>query len=585
MTPGPHTGLTLRGRVLIGDRLRGDGTVSVYSATDADLPVTVTLLDPEAAADPATTQAFLGRARSLADADTPGLARVLDQGADDDLVYMVTEHLPGRTIAQVLEGGERGLRYAPHAALTIVTGVLTALDEAHDQGVVHGGLGPRSVVLDGEGRVMVTGLRMLGIEGVTPRTDVHAVGGLLQTLLTGSLRFDGDTVPNPSSLVPGLSPDLDELVANATETNPRHRPRDAGQYLAMVEQVVRSLPGPDGDTGPGTEPIPVVEPATGSTAERPVPLWRRAPFLAIAGVLVLVLFAAGRALVPDDTAELPDLVGYTTAMAEVELEALELGLDHSYDETYSDEAQPGEVAATDPTAGTELGKGETILLSVSIGARYVEVPDVVGGTESEARGLLRDAGFGEVEVVREHSGDHDPGTVLSTTPEAGEDGDREEGITLHVNEGVIVPTLIDMTRDEAFDALESLELTATVVEAAAETVSEGRVAAQNPEPGTVLPEDGEVTLTVSTGPEEVEETEEEEIEDEEAGSDPEEESDEEEPEAPAECSAAAWDSGSTYDTGDRVQYEGRVYEARRWTLAIPPNVGGELSAWVDQGPC
>ena len=576
MTPGPHTGLTLRGRVLIGDRLRGDGTVSVYSGTDADLPVTVTLLDPDAA-DPANTQVFLGRARSLADAETPGLARVLDEGADDDLVYMVTEHLPGQTIAQVLEGGERGLRYAPHAALTIVAGVLTALDEAHDQGVVHGGLGPRSVVVDGEGRVTVTGFRMLGVEGITPRTDVHAVGSLLHTLLTGSLRFDGDTVPNPSSLVPGLSPELDELVADATEPNPRNRPRDAGQYLAMVEQVARSLPGTDGDTGPGTEPIPVVEAQTESAAKRPVPLWRRAPFLALVGVLILVL-AAGWALVPDDTAELPDLVGYTAEMAEVELEALELGLGHSYDETYSDEARPGEVAATDPAAGTELGEGDTVLLSLSIGARYVEVPDVVGGTESEGRTLLRDAGFDEVEVVQEHSADHDPGTVLSTTPEVGEEGDREEEITLHVSEGVIVPVLTDMTRDEASAALESLELTTTVVESAGETVPEGRVAAQNPEPGTVLPEDGEVTITVSTGPAEVEEPEEEETD-----SDPEE--DTEEPETPAECSAAAWDSGSTYDTGDRVRYEGRVYEARRWTMAIPPNVGGELSAWTDQGPC
>lgn len=583
MTPGPHTGLTLRGRVLIGDRIRGDGTVSVYSGTDADLPVTVTLLDPDAAADPANAQAFLGRARSLADTETPGLARVLDEGADDDLVYMVTEHLPGQSIAQVLEGGERGLRYAPHAALTIVAGVLTALDEAHDQGVVHGGLGPRSVVVDGEGGVTVTGFRMLGIEGVTPRTDVHAVGSLLHTLLTGSLRFDGDTVPNPSSLIPDLPPDLDELVADATDPNPRNRPRDAGQYLATVQRVVRSLPGPDGDTAPGTEPIPVVEARTESAAKRPVPLWRRAPFLAIVGVLILVLAVAGRALVPDDTAELPDLVGYTSEMAEVELEALELGLEHSFDETYSDDAQPGEVAATDPAAGTELVEGDTILLSLSIGARYVEVPDVAGGTETQARTLLRDAGFDEIEVVQEHSPDHDPGTVLSTTPEVGEEGDREEGLTLHVSEGVIVPTLTDMTRDEASDTLESLKLTTTVVESAEETVPEGRVAAQNPEPGTVLPEDGEVVLTVSTGPEEVEEPEEEETEDESAGSDPEE--DTEEPETPAECSAAAWDSGSTYDTGDRVRYEGRVYEARRWAMAIPPNVGGGLSAWDDQGPC
>ena len=562
--------------------------MSVYSGTEADQPVTVTLLVPEVAADPANMQAFLGRARSLARVDAPGLARILEEGVDDDLVYTVTEHLPGQTVAQVLDGGERGLRYAPHAALTIVTGVLTALNEAHDQGVVHGGLGPRSVVLDGEGRVTVTGFRMLGIEGVTPRTDVHAVGSLLHTLLTGSHRFDDDTVPSPSSLVPGLSPELDRLVADATETNPRNRPRDAGQYLAMVERVARSLPGADGDTGPGTEPIPVIDAEAESTGKRPVPLWRRAPFLVIAGVLALVLVAAGWALAPDDTAELPDLVGYTTEMAEVELEALELGLEYSYEETYSDDAQPGEVAATDPASGAELREGDVVLLSLSIGARYVEVPDVVGGTEAEARDLLRDTGFSEIEVVQEHSADHDPGTVLSTTPEVGEDGDREEGITLHVSEGVIVPTLTEMTRDEASAALESLELTAVVVEASSETVTEGWVAAQNPEPGTVIPDGGEVTLTVSTGPEEVEEPAEEETEeteDEAAGPDPEEDPAEEEPEAPAECSAQAWDSGSTYDSGDRVQYEGRVYEARRWTMAIPPNVGGEWGAWSDQGPC
>lgn len=603
MTPDPLTGLVLHERVLLGERVRGDGTVSVYSGRDTstDRPVTVTLLGPEAAADPTTVQAFLGRAQALSGLEVPGLPRVLSDGHDGDHVYMVTEHTPGESLAETLDGGEHGFRYGPHAALSIVADVLTTLHEAHDQGLVHGGLGPREVILDDEGRVTVTGFRMVDVGGVTPRTDVHAVGCLLYALMTGSPHFDHDAVPRPSSVIPGLPPDLDMLVANATETNPRYRPRDAGQYLTLVEQVLRSLPAEDAGEGRTTQSIPVVE-ADEPTDGTPLPLWRRVPVLVGAGVLVLALLATGWALMPDDAVELPDLTGFSVEMAEVELAALDLDLDYAYEDTYSDDTESGEVAATDPAAGTELVAGDNILLAVSIGPRFVEVPDVAGDTEPEARTLLRQAGFTEVKVVQEHSPDHDPGTVLSTTPEAGDDGDREEEITLQVSEGVIVPTLIDLEQEEAAGVLDDLGLDTTVVEVPSDTVPQGRVSGQDPEPGTILPEDGSVTLTISTGPEEIEEDEEETATEEESQDDRrEQEDDGGRPEDPGDgeasepssgggddapsCSGQAWDPRKVYREGDRVHYEGREYQARWWTHGLPPGVAGEWGAWFDQGPC
>lgn len=603
MTPDPLTGLVLHERVLLGERVRGDGTVSVYSGRDTstDRPVTVTLLGPEAAADPTTVQAFLGRAQALSGLEVPGLPRVLSDGHDGDHVYMVTEHTPGESLAETLDGGEHGFRYGPHAALSIVADVLTTLHEAHDQGLVHGGLGPREVILDDEGRVTVTGFRMVDVGGVTPRTDVHAVGCLLYALMTGSPHFDHDAVPRPSSVIPGLPPDLDMLVANATETNPRYRPRDAGQYLTLVEQVLRSLPAEDAGEGRTTQSIPVVE-ADEPTDGTPLPVWRRVPVLVGAGVLVLALLATGWALMPDDAVELPDLTGFSVEMAEVELAALDLDLDYAYEDTYSDDTESGEVAATDPAAGTELVAGDNILLAVSIGPRFVEVPDVAGDTEPEARTLLRQAGFTEVKVVQEHSPDHDPGTVLSTTPEAGDDGDREEEITLQVSEGVIVPTLIDLEQEEAAGVLDDLGLDTTVVEVPSDTVPQGRVSGQDPEPGTILPEDGSVTLTISTGPEEIEEDEEETATEEESQDDRrEQEDDGGRPEDPGDgeasepssgggddapsCSGQAWDPRKVYREGDRVHYEGREYQARWWTHGLPPGVAGEWGAWFDQGPC
>ena len=589
-TPSPPTGSTLHGRVLVGARVGGDGSVSVHDGHDtvADEPVTVTLLAPDLVADPAAVHAFLGRAQTLAGLRSPGLVRVLGDGRDGDHVYVVTASTRGEPLGEVLGGGDQGLRYGPHTALTIVADVLEALRTAHDEGLVHGGLAPDDVVLAADNRVTVTGFRLLGTEDLTPRTDVRAVGALLHSLLTGDLRVEEGEPLRPSATVPGLPPDLDMLVSNATEPNPRYRPRDAGQYLTLVEQVLRSLPRPRTEGGDVTQPIPVVDAealaAGGSPARgEGTPPWRRLPVLVGAGAVVLALCVAGWALVPGDAAELPDLTGFSPEMAEVELAALDMELTFAYEDAYSEDVDPGEVAATEPTAGTELEGGEAILLSLSVGPRHVEVPDVVGGTENDARTLLREAGFTEVEVVQEHSAEETPGTVLSSVPEVGEDGDREEEVTLHVSEGVIVPTLVGMAQAEATEALGGLGLTVSVVEAPSESVAEGAVSGQDPEPGTILPEDGAVTLTVSTGPEVVEE----ETEDAEDGGTAEGGSGEDGDQAApgGSCSGSAWDAGTIYDEGDRVHYEGRVYEARWWIQGFPPDLGGEWGAWSDQGPC
>ncbi|GAB3719306.1 PASTA domain-containing protein [Nocardiopsis oceani] len=591
-SPDPHSGITLHGRVVVGARIGGDGSVSVYTGRDnvTGQPVTVTLLDPRMAADQTTAHAFLGRVQALAGISAPNLVRVLGDGRDGDHVYVVTEDTPGETLADVLGGGDQGLRYSPHMALSIIADVLAALRETHDEGVVHGALTPDDVVLDDDGGVTVTGLQLFDIDELTPRTDVHAVGTLLYSLMTGTLDIEEGASLRPSAVVPGLPPDLDMLVANATEPNPRYRPRDAGQYLNLVEQVLRSLPQPSDERGE-TQPIPVVGaaaaagspshgPAPDGAGEGGTPLWRRrTPILVLAGVLVLTLFAAGWALVSDESEELPDLAGFSPQTAEAELAALDLELTYTYEDAYSDEIEPGEIAETDPAAGTELEGGEEVLLSVSVGAQHVEIPDVVGGTENEALETLREAGFTDVDVEQEHSADEEPGTVLSSEPEVGEKGDREEPVTILVSEGVIVPDLIGMGQAEAAEALEGLDLSYSVAEAPSDTVAEGAVSGQDPEPGAIVPEDGAVTLTVSTGPEEEEE------EPEDDDDDDSEEGDEGREDPGDDCSGDAWSPRKVYDDGDVVHYEGREYEARWWIQGLPPDAGEEWGAWSDRGPC
>lgn len=598
-SPDPLSGRTLHERYSLGERVRSDASGTVYSARDLpnDRAVTVTVMHPWLSRNHAAVHAFLGRAQTLAAIPHPGIAPVLGHGRDENHVYSVTEYASGETLAEVLGGADDGLRYSQHTALSIVVDVLTALDATHQAGIVHGELGTDQVILADDGQVRITGFPLLfdaeEDAGPDTRTDVHSVGALLYTLLTGSPAGSGGDLPlRPSLSVPGLTPDLDMLVGNATDPNPRYRPRDARQYLTLVEQVLRSLPRPP-EEGEAPRSLPVVAgtpTGAGPQHTNRRPLWRRVPVITAVGVLMaLVLFVAGWAAVSDVGTELPDFVGGDPEAAERELEALDLDLVVSLDHAYSDSVDQGHIADTTPDPGAVLEEGAEVLLWLSDGPQVVDVPDVAGEAENDARNSLREAGFGDIDVVQEHSAEEEPGTVLSTEPEAGEAGDREEEVTLHVSEGVIVPDLIGMERSDADDALDSLDLGAEAVEIHHDTVPESEVLGQDPEPGSILPDDGSVTFTVSIGPEEVEE----EVEEEESAEEETETGDQEEEregdrgdhDRGGSCDAEAWDHRTVYDEGDRVHFRGRVYEAQWYIQSLPPPAAEEWGAWVEVGRC
>jgi serine/threonine-protein kinase len=151
-----------------------------------------------------------------------------------------------------------------------------------------------------------------------------------------------------------------------------------------------------------------------------------------------------------------------------------------------------------------------------------------------------------------------------------------------------------------------------VVEEPHDDAATGEVFGQDPEPGSILPEDADVSITVSTGPEEPEAAESEPEDDDEARDEdgdrdrdrgPDESSDEDrdpdrgrdddrdddqgEDDAAASCSSPGWHPNTQYDTGDRVQYQGREYEARWWVQGSHhrPGDGGDWGPWADLGPC
>jgi beta-lactam-binding protein with PASTA domain len=278
-TLSPPTGQLLDGRYRVDSRLARGGMATVYLGTDTRLDRTVALkiAHPELSGDEEFVRRFMGEARSAAKLSSPNVVAVYDQGSDGDIHYLAMEYVPGVTLRALLD--ERG-RLSPREALDITEGVLAGLAVAHQSGIVHRDVKPENVLLTTANTVKVAdfGLARAAAGGAETRagmiigtaaylapeqvsrstsderTDVYAVGVMLFELLTGTQPHTGETplavaykhvsdvVPAPSSVVPGLPPALDALVALATSRDPELRPSDASHFLLAITEVRHGMP-------------------------------------------------------------------------------------------------------------------------------------------------------------------------------------------------------------------------------------------------------------------------------------------------------------------------------------------------------
>jgi len=279
-------GRLLDGRYAVTARIARGGMATVYLAMDTrlDREVALKVMHAELARDDDFVRRFIGEAKSVARLSHQNVVAVFDQGADGPSLYLAMEYVPGRTLKEMLRDSGR---LPPAVALEIISGVLGGLAAAHASAIVHRDVKPENVLLTADGRVKVadfglaraltaaghtrTGLLIGTVayvppEQVTgdsagPRGDVYSAGVMLFEMITGRVPFTGDTplsvayqhvnndVPAPSTLAPGITAAVDQLVVAATSRDPARRPADAGEFLRAVRRVRADLYEPSGLTG------------------------------------------------------------------------------------------------------------------------------------------------------------------------------------------------------------------------------------------------------------------------------------------------------------------------------------------------
>ena len=144
------------------------------------------------------------------------------------------------------------------------------------------------------------------------------------------------------------------------------------------------------------------------------------------GSIIKVKISKGKNMVT-----VPKLVGLTKEDAVSALEELDLYAD--IEEVYDSKVEEGYVIEQSVKQNEEIDAGETINIKVSKGIEKVEVPNLVGKTEDEAKKAITEAGLKLKTVVTTEDKTKDDGIVLKQTLDAGTEVAKDSFITITVN--------------------------------------------------------------------------------------------------------------------------------------------------------
>ena len=182
----------------------------------------------------------------------------------------------------------------------------------------------------------------------------------------------------------------------------------------------------------------------------------------------VINFTVSKGPEPAASVTVPDLSNMTPEEAEVELAKYKL-TGKSGNSEPSDDVEVGHVCRQSPGAGTSAKAGDTITYYLSSGPNEVEVPNVSGYSENNAKSTLKAAGFTDISVVYDNSDTVTSGLVVRTDPSAGTKTAANQTITVTVSTGpsdkrVDVPYVVGESYSDARYELASAGLNVTLAD-------------------------------------------------------------------------------------------------------------------------
>ncbi|WP_172369733.1 Stk1 family PASTA domain-containing Ser/Thr kinase [Sporosarcina jiandibaonis] len=474
-------GKRIGGRYEILKFIGGGGMSRVYLAHDIilDRDVAIKVLNYDFSNEEELKRRFMREALSATSLMHPHIVDIYDVGEDGDIHYLVMEYIEGQTLKEYIQSNGP---LAPEQALPIMQQLVSAISNAHYNGIVHRDIKPQNILMDHDGNVKITdfGIAMAlsataytktnSVLGTvhylspeqarggmaTKKSDIYSLGIVFYELLTGKLPFSGESAvsialkhlqeetPSVRKLFPTIPQSVENVILKATAKDAVSRYRSADEMqddLATVlsperaneekfaitfdDETTRAIPAISAtskfDNVQQTKENHPVEPEE-EIVEEPVKKKRKKwpIFLGIiAGLAVIgLLIMFLPALLGLNKIEVPDVSDMDEREAIDLLEEKGFIVAEDRTEQTSDEFAAGKVIRTVPEAGKERRPGTEITLYISTGKEATELTDYTGRDIEQVKGIVENMGFKSVKID-EVFDNETKGTIIKQSPEAG----------------------------------------------------------------------------------------------------------------------------------------------------------------------
>lgn len=484
-------GRTIANRYEILEKTGVGGMATVYTAKDLVLNrhVAVKVLKEEFTTDEEFVKRFNTEALAAASLSHANIVSIYDVGNEDNIYYIVMELVRGKTLKQIItENGPISWKWATNIAIQIAS----ALEVAHKNNIVHRDIKPHNIIITEDGVAKVTdfgiakavsnstitafGTTIGSVHYFSPeqakggytdaKSDIYSLGVVMYEMLTGQVPFDADTsvsvalmhmqekpVP-PIEINKNIPIALNDIILKAMQKEPMARYQTAAE---MISDLRRALKEPNGEFVEEEMNDGLTRRMDAITDDM---LDKKGDNKKKKGKLALYF------------EKHPKMKGVAIVLLCVVLFVLAFG--------------------------------GTALVSKITTPKEVQIPNLVGKTEEEAKEELAKINVKYNKINEKYSSEVEAGKIISQEPGYSINFKIKEKSTVNViiskgTETTTVPKVIGMKYDDAVAALEAAKLTVEKVEEASKTVEAGIVISQEIAANTTANAGDVVKIHVSTG--------------------------------------------------------------------------------------